>query len=400
MSQEHQSIANERNVFIDGKHRNFIHYKGWIISSDGNKPIRDPLTIKDEGPLEIICDPLGLGIRDNLLKADKSKVIEKGVRKIEYYSDGYYLIEDNNEYELSKGLCASGYREKHNVVFDDGRLLSNDWFDQVYPSMNGYFLVERNGRFNLLDFNGNPIQNEYETYMTCFDGEKAYACKGNCLFEIYSNGRKLIKKLNAFTKPGRYHLNCDEIEILPGASSVPELFSKYTRKRVSILYEEGLYEKGLNNKRVISPEGYLLFDNSFEDFHFSGIRGRYFMKNDGKWKCIDIAGKEVVDSLFDEVIPYCGNYVVLRQGNVYSLMDDNSAMIGGFDSVMWSDSGSWGMHLVTNKKRIDYHCGQGGWIVAYAQKVLASNKCSIFVGKEGIWYYYDGINEPIPHFRG
>lgn len=142
----------DADFFLDNKSRIMIPYKGWhIVNSDGTQE-KDNLILDVEGPFKIIPDPLSSGnwhTLNNLIDANGCKMLSKGVRKITYYEEGYYLLEDNNEDELmNKGVGTinlNEYVSKMNVLLSDGRFLFNEWVYEVVPCF-GYFRVKYNRR--------------------------------------------------------------------------------------------------------------------------------------------------------------------------------------------------------------------------------------------------------------
>ena len=99
----------------------FEPYKGLsIVSKDGESK---KFHI-DEGPLRIICDTLSYGNYhklDNLIDSTGRKILAKGVRKIKYDKQGFYVVEDNNEDELIdcyQCIPNDKYEEKHCIVLN------------------------------------------------------------------------------------------------------------------------------------------------------------------------------------------------------------------------------------------------------------------------------------------
>ena len=156
------TIIIDGSVFADGRMRAFAPYKGWYIVDANGDAMGDPFTHEDLGPLTTIADPISHGnwhTLYNIQGKDGKKILSKGVRSIKYFRDGYYLLEDNNEDELINrgdvkgGYLASDYVERFNVVFDNGTMLSDEWYDKLSPAVNGFFLVSLNGKETLVDFN-------------------------------------------------------------------------------------------------------------------------------------------------------------------------------------------------------------------------------------------------------
>ena len=142
----------DKTHFIDNLPREMIPYKGWHIIKEDGTIEKDSMFSESNEPFEIITDPISHGNWHtfyNLLDKNGNKLLPKGIRKLEYFQDGFYLLEDNNEDELinrgdvKDGFLAKDYVSKMNVLREDGSLLDEEWFDEVIPDM-GFFRVKRN----------------------------------------------------------------------------------------------------------------------------------------------------------------------------------------------------------------------------------------------------------------
>ena len=170
--------------FIDDLPREMIPYKGWhIIKEDGTLE-KDSMFSESNGPFEIITDPIGHGnwhTLYNLVDKNGNKLIPRGIRKIKYFQDGFYLLEDNNEDELINrgdvkgGFLAKDYVSKMNVMREDGSLLDEEWFDEVLPDM-GFFRVKRNHYWYWINLSGEYFQRhrlKRGCVIVCQDGKYA-----------------------------------------------------------------------------------------------------------------------------------------------------------------------------------------------------------------------------------
>ena len=170
--------------FIDDLPREMIPYKGWhIIKEDGTRE-KDSMFSESNGPFEIITDPIGHGnwhTLYNLVDKNGNKLIPRGIRKIKYFQDGFYLLEDNNEDELINrgdvkgGFLAKDYVSKMNVMREDGSLLDEEWFDEVLPDM-GFFRVKRNHYWYWINLSGEYFQRhrlKRGCVIVCQDGKYA-----------------------------------------------------------------------------------------------------------------------------------------------------------------------------------------------------------------------------------
>jgi hypothetical protein len=155
------------NYFPNNLPRVFVPYKGWQILNEDGTQIPDELFIESEGPFKMIPDPLSHGnwhTLENLLDKNGKKLLPKGIRKITYYQDGYYLLEDNNEDELINrgdvpgGFLSQDYVSCMNVMRNDGTLLFDEWVDKIIPDI-GFFNVRfKSGRWGRVKLSGEPIR--------------------------------------------------------------------------------------------------------------------------------------------------------------------------------------------------------------------------------------------------
>lgn len=119
-------------LFIDGKLREFVPYKGWF-DEDG---VRDPLMDRsqDEGPLERTSVPYAL--RYNLLDKNGYSILPKDCRHIDWYPQGYYIacchyMEFVNEYF---GSSLRQHDHFYWIVRADGTLVTERPFFEAKPA--------------------------------------------------------------------------------------------------------------------------------------------------------------------------------------------------------------------------------------------------------------------------
>ncbi|MGN0186848.1 MAG: hypothetical protein ACI392_03775 [Paludibacteraceae bacterium] len=171
--------------FVDGHRRVFIPYKGYMIVLKDGTMVKDPLTKTDEGPFEIVIDTLSHGNWHNLYNLIDNtgmNILPKGVRKITYYSVGYYLAEDNNEDELINrgdvkgGFRLNNFRQTFWIIDDNGNVyFDNEENKELFSSIRklsnltfvGRFLVDRfvikDGI--IIDDSSDPNESEYSSAM-------------------------------------------------------------------------------------------------------------------------------------------------------------------------------------------------------------------------------------------
>lgn len=171
------------NFFFDNCPREFVPYKGYKKIQEDGTFVDDDLITTPEGPFMIVPDPISHGnwhTLYNLVDKEGNKILPKGIRKITYYEEGYYLLEDNNEDELINrgdvkgGFRAKDYHEYMNVMRTDGTLLSTDWFTKVIPDM-GFFRVSHDSRcWKLVKISGEEIYyRRHELPFGCFIQQKS-----------------------------------------------------------------------------------------------------------------------------------------------------------------------------------------------------------------------------------
>ncbi len=391
------------SCFVDGRTRAFAPYKGWYIVDANGDVMEDPFTREDSGPLTIIADPVSHDnwhALYNILGKDGKKILGKGVRSIKHFRDGYYLLEDNNEDEIINrgdvmgGFLASDYVERFNVVFDDGSILSNEWYDRVSPAVNGFFLVSLNGKENLVDFNGKSLLDQYESGLTHFFDNHAFSCNEGVLYHIDQTKTSRVKQLRLFDLKGRFYVGRHSFDTTMEAdrSMLQQVLS---RGRGSAIIENAETSK----QNIVTKESYLLFNNWYDSIRFSGVIGQYLVKIEGRWKLVDAAETELSES-FEDVEACCGKYTVTTKNDSYIILNASEDILNKhYDSVMWADRGIWGLNIMVHGGRRHYFHGQGGDIIYYAHEVLISNRDSILLGIDGLWSYYDGVSKPIPILR-
>lgn len=392
----------EGKNFVDGNSRAFASYKGWYIVGEKGNVVPDEHTRDDQGPLTIIADPISHGnwhTLYNLLGKDGQKILKKGVRSIKHFRDGYYLLGDNNEDELINrgdvkgGFRASDYEERANIVFDDGRLLSNEWYDAIKPAENGYFLVVREGKRNLISFKGDLFLDQFENGLTYFYDNKAFSYCDGALYLITPEAKSIVKHLRPIVLTGRYYVGRHYYETKqdPSKAILRQVLSQ--NESHTIIIEDA--ESG--KKTVLTKDGYFLFSNWYDDVLYSGVIGQFLIKNEAGWTILDMNEDKVMEASFEGIHPFCGRYLVTYQDSCYSIVGSFQDLTNNcFDSVMWADNGVWGMNILYRGNKMHYFHGEGGPIIFYAHEILISDKDSILLGKDGVWYLYDGISKPAP----
>ncbi len=295
---------NDKEDFLDGQIRTYYPGTGWVILSpeDYNIIGTDPYMLPNDGPLKIIHTSHKLSQGncrnlDYLFTPQGIRILENGVREIIYHSDGYYLIEDDcreevTDYDYLTGkLPFENRRSRYNVVLEDGRLLSQIWYDEIFPAINGYFLVIQNGKFNAIDYSGNLISKDFFDHLTNYDG--LYTYQDGCIYKIEQSCKSLAKKLEIFNQEGHYTIHgTDEIiNIDSNSNNLLEILSinNYGPHIIPVK------DTNSNKETLITSDGYRVFSKWYDSFKFSYIYGRFLVKDNDKWKILNLLEEQTVE---------------------------------------------------------------------------------------------------------
>lgn len=198
--------------FPDNLPREFVLYKGWQVVKEDGTLVPDEMFIESDGPFKIVPDPLSHGnwhTLYNLLDKNGKKILPKGVRKIKYYQEGYYILEDNNEDELINrgdvpgGFLAKDYVSCMNVMRNDGTLLFNEWVKEITPDI-GYFRVRfNNGEVCRVKLSGEIIKNKRLKFGCLL------FCNDNKYMLLNSRGDRISEYYTSimFEQGGIWHVN-------------------------------------------------------------------------------------------------------------------------------------------------------------------------------------------------
>lgn len=375
------------DIFFDNQERVFVPYKGWGRIDSNEIFIKDELTINDTGPLEIIPDPLGHGnyhTLNNILKSSGEKILQKGVRNITYFSEGYYLVKDNNEDELINRygcIPVADYSEKANVVLSNGIILSDEWFDQVYPLVNGYFLVKRNGKSNLMDMNGKLLLKSFEKNLRNFSQNVAYSFHEGIIYANFKDGKQAeLRHLEPLPDDGLYQTR----HICHRCGKQVKEFLSQSYETLNVITDEN---SGLKN--LIDNEGYLLLQKWYNDIKYAYSPGFYFVKENDCWKYIDLAENILNDIGYDNVYTLNSTFCIVEKKGVISVIDNLGNVIkDNYSSAMYSERDIWNVQLIRRNTKNRYLPGiqLSQPILGYAQALLTSQKGRILLEKDNIWY--------------
>lgn len=100
---------------------------------------------------------------------------------------------------FSEGFARVALNDKWNFINQEGRLLSNQWFDNVYPFAEGFAEVKLNGKWNYINQKGKILSNQWFDYVTSFESIGfAEARLNGKWFRIDTNGNlTLIESADA-----------------------------------------------------------------------------------------------------------------------------------------------------------------------------------------------------------
>lgn len=394
-------MAIPKEFFVDNKKRVFVPYQGWLIEDENGVTVKDPITQTDEGPLKSIPDPLGHGnyhTLNNLLDSNNNKILPKGVRTIKFNPMGYYLAEDNNEDELLHrgdvpgGFSGKDYRERANIIFRDGRILSDEWFDRVFDFENGFFLVNRNNKQNLIDWNGKCLLDSDIENILFYSSNAAYSIVDGCLYAHYGNGTRCsVKSLIKISDDELYSIGYGLEE--KGLSLIARLSKMNSKLTLIVCSKTGL-------RNIIDRNGYLLFNKWYEDIRRSSqANSLFFVKDIYGWHSIDVLEEQMLSETYDSIFPLAKSHTLIERNGCIGVINSfaNHIITDNYTSALWARGGMWNIQLLHNGENTRFLFGQcKAGIAIYAQQVLTSGRGICFLEKDGTWYLlgYDGQLTP------
>ena len=364
-------------MFVDKKTRRFVPYKGWCIDNMGEL-VKDPLMELKKPTLRRFDDYENFAF--NLIDESGNKVLLKSVPKFEYVvSDDIYIISDFFKDELS-----DKNKKLSNVVTKEGKLLTNEWFDNIIPSNCGYLRIERKGKYNLLDQHGHFLLKNDAEFVSDYLGSYAYYCRDGILSIVFSDGREENRSLDVY----------DESRDGMIKSTWRVMYLKAICRKTEDEKEEWNYL--VNYKNV-------LFKHYYDNLNASSIQGLYFVWENGETKLIDMAENVLTDFSFK--LPHSSYFIfghaIIEIEGKYGLINYlGKIVVQGYSSVLWAPQGDklWMMILFRNSKEKHYFSGQGGSYIHYAHEFLINNRIVCLLEKDNIWYYPDYENNLVELF--
>lgn len=395
-------------IHKDGSKPTFIPYKGWQILNDEGTIVNDPFTSGEEGPLNVVYEypthSHGHTLY-NILNTQGEKILPKGVRHITYHTEGFYFIEDNNEDELiARGDVRGGFRacdyiEQYNIVFENGNILSNEWFDKIIV-LDTQHIVAKKGDSSFLIDNLGKVLLELNIAECHWTDTGAYYTEGEKLYKCTNQGKEWIKTLSPLCKPGTYYVGHQEIEISESGEirqndtscDLIRCSSSPLKKRIrdwSVIQDSVHPGSMFFLSNIITKDGYLLFNCMYSNVLFSAhtcSTGLFYVKACDKWELINAEERPILNQKFDDV-NIIGQYAVVRIGESFSLIDAFGKILAtDYTSVLWADKGIWGMNYLTKDEKKHFFHGEGGEGISYAQAVLTSGNGIILMENNNEWH--------------
>ena len=396
------------SYFLDNKERQFIPDKGYMIIEPNGEMTKDEHTVSIEGPLQMIPDPLGHG-RYNLIGLNGEKILPKGVRCIKYYSEGYYIVEDNNEDELINStkreyFSASDIVKKMNIISERGEILSDVWFDDVQNMVNGYFLVSKDGKANLIDINGNMFLENYERNLRNVIKGVAYSYHDGGLYANSQSEQSMVKMLRPLSENNTYkimsRLTFDNLRFQYNSGKViKDTFSPIkSRDMLYLIRRED--DEYVN---LVNLEGCLIFDNWYQEVKFSGLYGIYLVKDSEQWAIVDLAENSLSDVDFVPIFGYSNErQMFVRLGDYdCGIIDSQGKVIcRSITSAIYIGPGPGrNGYIYHNNNIYDLEAYSHNTIRSYVFDILVSKKRGLLVGKDNVWYFVERDGSMTPCFN-
>ena len=111
-------------------------------------------------------------------------------------TDGKLLSEEwwDDAWDFLNGYARVRKDGKSNHIGTDGKLLSEEWWDGAYSFSNGYAKVCKGGKFNHIGTDGNLLSDEWWDGAYIFSNGYAKVCKGGKFNHIGTDGKLLSEE--------------------------------------------------------------------------------------------------------------------------------------------------------------------------------------------------------------
>lgn len=153
----------------------------------------------------------------------------------------------------------------------------------------------------------------------------------------------------------------------------------------SVIYRQ--VRKGTHDwtKNVLTLDGYLLFDEWYDDVFMTEIRGLYFVKKDDHWSLVDSWGSPISRCDFTPIDSFIGGYAVVKTNNGFGLMTaDGEITEDDFSSVLRIGLGYLEYQNDDTEKTFWY---SPGGMMEYAHEFLRYYQLGCLLEKNNTWYY-------------
>lgn len=234
-------------------------------------------------------------LRELLSKGQKLSNIFENIKQI---SDNLFLCKNNEDSFVL-------YNSKYNKVPE----WINEWIDDVSNFSGGVAIIVVNGKYSLIDTNGNLIGDENVWFDDMFLMQNGFApVMLHDKWSFISRDGKLIGEGNVWFDDVSY-------------------------------FKNGFAKVELNDKwSLINTKGELIHDGkAWFDLLFSIDNGFYIVELNGKHSFIDSKG-QLIDNgemWFDDVSSFTNGFAIVKKNDKYSLINTKVELI--YDGNVWFD---------------------------------------------------------------
>lgn len=270
-----------------------------------------------------------------------------GFARVEYYGkynfidyDGVILSEQwfDSAWNFYGGFAKIYLNEKWNFINKKGEYLSEQWFDWVYIFCNGLTNVKLNGKYNVLKFGSEPVYIFDDWYATIYelndigflllkDGKWNIGdFNGKILSDIWSEERILTEK------------DFYKVKVNGKYNYLDENFKLFSEEWFDyIFYDEGyiLVKRG-RKYNYLKLNGELVSKKWFDHIDYEPQKGVFGVKNNKKYNYIDESGVLVFSEWSDDCIYLCNNIGILNvkgRWNLYKQEDSSKILDESFDEI-------------------------------------------------------------------
>ena len=360
------------------------------MTEDGNL-CPDTETRTGNGPLEIVLDQPSHGnyhALDNILNREGQKILQKGVRHITHHQDGFYILKDDNEDELINrgdvrgGFRAADYIRRCNVVTDDGILISDEWFDDIIPCQDGYFIVTRNRKKNLMDIKGNLLlSGDVDAISEFIDGSALFLKDGEVSRVFKDGSTNHIRTLKNIEDDGDYFIT--RLGELTVNNGVVNTSPQWTHAAQLLPIHRDRDDKW----NVIDSKHRLLFGDWYDKISPSGLSGIYYVKDGDFTSLMGYDGKQIGEPFLEPLAEFHSGYGIVKTENGLGLLNRTGQIrFDEFTTVFFCDKGLWCAHKVTcEREELFYHDSHSTWC-SYLHEVCISNDIPALLENNGVWF--------------